>query len=449
MSILFSKQNIQHDFKNTGIFKMDIEDTSNDVVAINSDDDDEEASNSDKPIINLFKRLITNNSKQSTVLTNTQIIDILNKEFNVNISELHELEGDIYLTIMKKYLKDWPQWDEFDRVITGLKGQNKEAEMERIFQAKYVNLKNYLKVMLDSAQGLAKATVKKATDNKIVSTKESNKDITNSTVVLEIHSSRNQLNQLFFRQPHSKLNNTLFNALFSLPTQIQLKMLPLEAILNWWGVSISLLNDTNIRAYKRETKHELSHVLVNKIITSRLNPSKVLDQNIQIANYHSNASKMNTSVYINVIDKISAKSPEFSDIYDFIKKDLKLLPQMVYSRATYKRYTNKYSYIRYLNKNTYNNANNVNEEFKQFDLQLEEMVSPMYTIFLGQFNESNPFLVVECEPCSIKFTGQYLINDLKNHFNEQHQNEPDWKCTNCKKKISMTALAQNWWTHRC
>nr|XP_026490707.1 uncharacterized protein LOC113396859 [Vanessa tameamea] len=425
---------------------MDIEDSLNDVVAINSDDDDEEISNSDKPIIQLFKRLITNNSKQSTVLTNTQIVDILNKEFKVNLSELHDLEGDIYLTIMKKYLKDWPQWDEFDRVISSLKDKNKEAEMERIFETKYINLKNYLKVMLNSAQILAKETVQKVIDNKIELTKESNKESSDRTVVLEINASRNQLNQLFFRQPNMNLNNTVFNATYSLPTQIQLKTLPLEAILNWWGVHICLVNVTNTYVYKRETKHELKHVLVNKCITSRLNPSIVLDQNIQVSNYQRNTSKIDTSAYIELINKITSKSPESSDIYEFIKKDLKLLPQLVHPRVIYKRYTNKYSYIRYLYVNTHND---VSAEFKNIDLQLEEMMSPMYTTVLGQILDSTPSLIVECEPCSAKFTGQHLVNELKNHFNEQHQNEPDWKCTNCKKRITMSALAQNYWCHRC
>ncbi|XP_046975613.1 uncharacterized protein LOC124541720 [Vanessa cardui] len=424
---------------------MDNEDSLNDVVAINSDED-EEIPNSDKPIIQLFKRLITNNSKQSTVLTNTQIVDILYKEFNVNLTELHDLEGDIYLTIMKKYLKDWPQWDEFDRVISSLKGKNKEAEMERIFEAKYINLKNYLKVMLDSAQSLAKDTIQKVVDSKIELNKESNKESSDRTVVLEIHSSRNQLNQLFFRHPNTKLNNTVFNPTYCLPSQIQVKMLPLDAILNWWGVSITLLNVTSSFAYKREAKHELKHVLINKCITSRLNPTMVLDQNVQVSNYQRNTSKIDKTAYIDLVHKTSIVSPEYNDIYEFIKKDLKLLPQYIQPRAIYKRYTNKYPYIRYLYVNTFDE---VSEEFKNIDLQLEEMVSPMYTTTLGQIHDTTPFLILECEPCSAKFAGQNLLNELHNHFNEQHQNEPDWNCTNCKKKMTMSALAENWWCHRC
>ncbi|CAH2101116.1 unnamed protein product [Euphydryas editha] len=422
-----------------------MENTSNNVVEINSDTEKND-SNSEKPIIKLFKSLVTNDSKQNTVLTNAQIIDILNKEFDIKLSELHELEGEIYLTIMKKYLKDWPQWDEFDTIINNLKSKNKMEEMENIFESKYISLKSYLKTMLDIAENLAKPTIQ-AFINKQQMKEKDKTGTPESVVVLEIQASRNQLNQLIFRHPNAKLENTIFNPEFLLPTQIQLTTFPIEAILNWWGVSITIISNTNVSIYKREMQHELKHVLVNKKLKEHSNPFKFLDQDIKVASFK-RTQIIEIDELIKKID-MKAKCSKDYEIYNFIKKDLKMLPSTIPSRMTLKRYTNKYPYVRYLYKEDESELASELSSNK-FDLQLEETISPCYHINVVPIkDEMNMNLTINCEPCSLQFTGLNLIVDLKAHFDAEHFNEPDWKCINCNKTFSMVNLAKNWWCHRC
>lgn len=428
---------------------MDYENDLNEVVAITSDTD-EPSSNSERPIIQFFKRLIENNKKDDIVLTDGQIIEILDKEFDIKLSKLHELEGMIYLSVVKKYLKDWPQWDELETIISNInedktkRGKRDEsADMDKILESKYFNLKSFLKSMLDTAKDMAKSTVRPFIDGQIDALKGSDKSTRPSDIVLEIHGSRNQLNQLIFRRPHPKLNNTVFNPNFELPTQIKLSTFPIEAILNWWGVSISIMTTKNIHIYKRETKHELKHVLVNKKLKEHRKPFKLLDQDIKV----SSITPTQTIEVNELIDRFDAMEPTTNnyEIYDFIKRDLTMLPSSVPSRKQLKRYTNKYSYVRYLYKE-------VDAELpadSKYDLQLEETVSPCYQTYLSHIKDPIECLYVCCQPCEIKFTGSNLFGDLKSHFDAEHINEPDWRCTNCDVVFPMIELAKNWWCHRC
>lgn len=402
---------------------------------------------SEKPIIQLFKRLITSDNKQHTILTNAQIVDILHKEFNIIISNIHELEGDIYLTIMKKYLKDWPQWDEFDKLVNQLKKKNDYASVNKVLQTNYISLRQYLKDILDFTEALAKKAVQKAVDEGLDKKTDNSEENDERTVVLEVRASRNQLNQLFFREPNPELNNTIFNSTYSIPTQISCNMLPLEAILNWWGVCIGIATTNNVMIYKRETIHELEHVLVNRHLISRFNPLKQLDQDLKINNA-SLQTKINRSDFVKFIDNMTSQYLGAKYILEFIKKDLELLPNVLYSRVSYKRYTNKYPYVRYLYKDTEIQDSDKKNTTK-YDIQLKETVSPQYKTYIGKIIASNKNLVVQCLPCKYTACGISLIEDLRLHFNEHHNLEPDWKCTNCSKSFSMASLAQNWWTHRC
>lgn len=402
---------------------------------------------SDKPIIQLFKRLITTDNKQSTVLTNAQIVDILNKEFDIQISKLHELESDIYLTIMKKFLKDWPQWDEFDKVINKLKLNGDNAGVDKLLQKNYVNLKKYLRDILNYAQDIIQKTVQAAIDEdnaKKLVRDESIKD--NSMVVLEICASRNQLNQLFYRQPQSGLNNTVFNSEYSIPTQISLNTLPLEAILNWWDISISITSNINkkgkVLLYLRETKHRTEHMLVNKKINSGSPTPETLPQDLRIKNALP-TPKIDRYRFTQFVFNMTNKFANCSEILEFIKKDLELLPDTLYSRQWYQRYMNKYPYVRYLYKNSEVKAD------CEYDLQLREVVSPQYATYIGRIEIINKTLTVKCNTCKISFVGDSLVQDLRNHFTENHMLEPNFKCTNCKKDFTMAHLAQHWWTHRC
>ncbi|CAH0730509.1 unnamed protein product, partial [Brenthis ino] len=427
--------------------------SSNDVVDINSDDDEDitEIIDSDKPIIQLFKRLITSDNKQHTILTNAQIVDILHKEFNIIISNIHELEGDIYLTIMKKYLKDWPQWDEFDKLVNELKKKNDYVSVNKVLQTNYISLRQYLKDILDFTEDLAKKAVQKTVDEELDKKTDNSEGNDERTVVLEVRASRSQLNQLFFREPNPEFNNSIFNSTYSVPTQISCNVLPLEAILNWWGVCIGISTSTNnLMIYRREITHEVEHVLVNRHLISRFNPLKVLDQDLKINNA-SLQTKIDRSDFVKFIDNLTSAFSRAKDILEFIKKDLELLPNVLYSKVAYKRYTNKYPYVRYLYKDNEiqdgDKTNDINK--KKYDIQLKETVSPQYKTYIGKMIASNKNLFVQCLPCNFSASGTNLIDDLRLHFNQHHNLEPDWKCTNCSKSFSMAYLAQNWWTHRC
>ncbi|XP_045456857.1 uncharacterized protein LOC123666877 [Melitaea cinxia] len=430
---------------------MDYENDINEVVTITSDTD-EPSPNAEKPIIQFFKRLIENNKNSNTVLTDGQITEILDKEFDIQLSKLHELEGIIYLSVMKKYLKDWPQWDELDTVISNInkdktkhEKQDESADLDKILESKYVNLKSFLKSMLDTAKNISKSTIQPLIDGQIDVMKDSDKSTTESDIVLEIHGSRNQLNKLIFRQPHPNLNNTVFNPNFEMPTRINLSTFSLEAILNWWGVSISILTTKNIHIYKRETKHELKHVLVNKKLKEHRKPFQLLDQDIKI----SSISPTQTVQINDLIDRCDAMEPTTNnyDIYDFIKKDLTMLPYNVPSKKYLKRYTNKYSYVRYLYKEV--DTELPTDTSNKYDLQLEETVSPCYLIYLSNLKDPIECLYVCCHPCEIKFTGANIFGDLRSHFDAEHINEPDWTCTKCDGVFPMLELAKNWWCHRC
>ncbi|XP_045782077.1 uncharacterized protein LOC123878796 [Maniola jurtina] len=416
------------------------------IVAINSDDD-ESVLDLDKPIIQLFKRLINNdNNKQSTILTNAQIVDILDKEFGINLWDIHELEGEIYLTIMKKFLKDWPQWDEFDKTVNILKTKNDKEGLNRMLESNYHDLIDHLKVMLGRAQAIAKSTVNKMIEDKMIDANVKNKpDSKDDNVVLEIQCSRQQLNQVIFRRPHPNFNDSIFNGADSAQTQIKVTRLPLDAILNWWDVKISIVRG-NTYLYERRTTHELSHVLVNKNLMSRYNPLKVLPQEIEL-NQFAKSEQLNTSTfkYVAFVENLKGVHPTLVPLLKFIQRDIRLLPDKIASRASYKRYTNKYPYIRYL----YKEVKKPDINSRKYDLQLEETISPQYRIFLGPLSLSNPMIEVECTACSVKFVGLSLIPELKAHFEERHADEKDWKCTNCNKMFSMATLAQNWWTHKC
>ncbi|XP_034837859.2 uncharacterized protein [Maniola hyperantus] len=415
-----------------------------DIVAINSDDDESDL-DIDKPLIQLFKRLINNENKQSTVLTNTELVDILNKEFGINLWDIHELEGEIYLTIMKKYLKDWPQWDEFDKTINIMKNKNDKDGLNKMLESNYHNLIDYLKVMLERAQTLAKDTVNKMIEDKTIDAKTNKPDSKDDDVVLEIQCSRQQLNQVIFRRPHPDFNDSIFNGADFEPTQIKVNRLPLDAILNWWDVRVSIARGTTY-LYERKTTHQLSHVLVNKNLMSRYNPLKVLSQEIEL-NRFSKLEQCNTSIfqYIAFVENLKAKYPTLVPLLKFIQRDIKLLPNKIASRASYKRYTNKYPYVRYL----YKEVKKPDINSRKYDLQLEETIAPQYRLFLGPSQLLNPTVEVECSACSIKFIGPSLVAEMKVHFEECHADEKDWKCTNCNKMFSMATLAQNWWTHKC
>ncbi|CAG9574269.1 unnamed protein product [Danaus chrysippus] len=406
-----------------------------DVVTINSDEE-QRMEIEDKPIIQLFKHL-TQESNQKTVLTNAQIIDILKEEFDIDIWNIHELEGDIFITILKMYLKDWPLWEEFDKLINNLKHKNDTEAMNKVLQTNYKKLKEHLTTVLNNAKDEAKEAVKKVQQEM-----SERSDKIKSNVILDVTATRSQLNKLFYRRPLPKHNNTIFNLTkHTIPTQIMVNEVPLDAILNWWGINIFLkVSALKINIYERHNIHELKHLLVNRNL-SIPNPCTELDQQLKVRVIDS--TTRNISEIIKTYSDLSDNDNK--EVYNFIQRDLKLLPSMVFNRALFKRYTNKYPYVRYLFEET--KSADINS--RKYDIQLQETISPKYQIYIRSMTSTPTNLVVECEPCNVKFLGPNLLPELRAHFNEFHRSEPDCTCTKCNKTFSMVALAKNWWCHRC
>lgn len=382
-------------------------------------------------------------------------MEILQKEFNIEVTSLHGLEEEIYLTIMKNFLKDWPEWDEFDKNVNTLKTKT-NFEKNQVFEKNYRSLKIYLKTTLDAAIPLAKEAVRDVV-------KKYGSDNTEGDVVLEIQATRDQLNHLFFRHPNSKHKNTIFNISPVEPSKIIVFTPSLQSILNWWDVNITIFppycaSGTNVCFYRRETKHEFKHVLVNKKIMVRPTKPKQLDQEIQFnGNYKTNLMDINTVVdLIKNLETLYSKSVKnIDELFGFVTRDLLLLTPKVYPLSNYKRYTNKYPYVRYL----YQEVENVSpSNQRSYDIQLEETIRPSYQIYIGNIDQMSEHyswnvpeypVVVDCMSCSAVFKGCDLISELKSHFETHHQQEVDFKCTNCGKEFAIEALSQNWWCHKC
>ncbi|CAB3222475.1 unnamed protein product [Arctia plantaginis] len=421
------------------------DDTSNDVEAVEFIESQGDNDSEKRPIMLLLKRLIRN--KQNTVMTNTQIIEILQLEFNIEISNCHELEVDIYIKIIKKYLKDWPQWEELERISSKLSNVKDFDAVAKVLNHKYKNLKEYLGVMLEAAKPLTKKAVRE-----LAIDLNKGQNVDSSEVVMEVYCTREQLNHLFFRKPRADLNNAIFNINKIEPTKISLNTLTFESILNFWWtkIYIQLPNFT----YFRELIYKYKHTLVNKVRDEKT-PAEILDTRV-----YNKAKKVKehpkTAVY-QYFDKILQLCNDehvvqlLQVIFHVLKTDLIDLPDTVKIPSNYRKHVNQYNYVRYLY------VENEESDDTKYDLQLEEVVTPSYQILIGRLGkmpESLPpvqeWLKIECMMCKAKFMGTTeLMSLLQAHFNDCHQHEPDWQCPHCKRLFSMDYLSKNRWCHEC
>lgn len=399
----------------------------------------------DRPIMLLLKRLIRN--KQNTVMTNSQIIEILKLEFDIEISNCQELEVDIYIKIIKKYLKDWPQWEELERISSKLSNVKDFDAVAKVLNHKYKNLKEYLGVMLEASKPLAKKAVAEIT---VDSKKEENVD--SSEVVMEVYCTREQLNQLFFRKPRTDLNNAIFNIDKIEPTKISLNTLTFESILNFWWtkIYIQLPNFT----FYRELSYKYKHMLVNKVRDEKL-PTEILDT--QVYNKAKKVRNHFKTAVNEYLDKILQLCTDehilqlLQVIFHVLNTDLLDLPDMVNIPSNYRKNLNQFNYVRYLY------VENEESNNTKYDLQLEEVLTPSCEIFfgrLGKFPDHLPpvqeWLKIECMMCKVKFMGSTeLMSLLQAHFNDCHQYEPDWQCPHCKRLFSMDFLSKSRWCHEC
>lgn len=399
----------------------------------------------------LLRRLIRN--KQNTVMTNAQILDILQSEFNISVKSSHELEVDIYIKIIKKYLKDWPQWEELERISTKLNNIKDFEAVTNVLNHKYKNLKEYLGAMLEAAKPLAKKAVK------AIKTPE---NIDSGDVVMEIQCTKEQLNRLIYRRPRLDLNNTVFNMSYIPPSRISLKKLSFEQILTGWCIKLTI--DLQQFYFEREFRYNLRHVLVNKARSERFSDIALpmALQSLQREQASRTSKEYTVDMIINTFNEIVtlciAQSytiqPTIESIFEFLSSELRDMFDKDTSYklpATYRKFANKYKYVRYLY-----TENDQNDDPK-YDLQLQETVTPMYVVNFKKFMplleipNITEWLKFECTFCKMNLP--IIMPDIKStlesHFNEVHQNEVDWQCTHCDMVFSIEYLANNEWYHEC
>ncbi|XP_075989395.1 uncharacterized protein LOC142985238 isoform X2 [Anticarsia gemmatalis] len=394
----------------------------------------------------LLKRLIRN--KQNTVMTNTQIIEILSQEFDIDVKSCHELEVDIYIKIIKKYLKDWPQWEELERISTKLCTANDFDAIMKVLDHKYKHLKEYLGVMLEATKPLAKKAV---ADLSLDHNKEKNLD--SSDVALEVYCTRDQLNHLIFRRPRTDLNNSIFNVERVEPTRISLNTLSFQAIVNFWWTKITI--DTANVLIHRELLYKYKHALINQVPEQSKPVAELHSAAISICRGRKTseyAKKNITQYFTRILSTCNDENVKqiLEIIFQIIRTDIKTFPDQLKVPATYMRHASRYKYVRHLFV-----ENDRNDDAK-YDLQLEEIVTPLVQVFvgrLGKYEKLGPikdWLSIECCLCKMKFQGSTeLVSVLQAHFTECHQHEADWQCVNCKKMFGIDYLSTHRWFHNC
>ncbi|CAH2062361.1 unnamed protein product, partial [Iphiclides podalirius] len=402
------------------------------------------------PILNLLKCLITNDYKQNTMLTNFQLINILHKEFCIDVKNIHELEVEIYLNVVKKYLKDWPEWELFEQAVSDIKTMEDDDDdaMRILLQEKYRSLKEYLSSKLDLAQIFAQEVISKVPDGEKTSSNERG-------VVMEVKATRQQLNNLILRRPIG--NNAIFN-LYEPDVEIrQPNELSLQSILNSCGISVEIRmrdsqNETFILKY--ENQHQTSHNLVNRKLKIP-HQFKELNQEWQIK-----CKKMKKAVELpkaKVLDLLESgisntEKEEWKHLlicmYQILNVLMGDMPLEIYSPAMYRKYLSRYSFVRYL----YREPEDEEAPAEgKYDIQLEEVISPMCLIDLNHLPkaESEDYFKVRCNSCNLVATGPRLVTELQEHFVNRHIAEPDWCCASCKQSVAAAKLASSNWQHRC
>lgn len=91
------------------------------------------------------------------------------------------------------------------------------------------------------------------------------------------------------------------------------------------------------------------------------------------------------------------------------------------------------------------------ENGENYDLQLEEMVTPIcyLNIDLHKTKNQKESVRFECDLCKMEFKGEEIKNLIDQHFTMYHTVEPDWQCVNCNTQISGIELAHKNWDHKC
>lgn len=404
----------------------------------------------------LFKSLICDDRKQQ--MTNKEILNILQKELSIDVTNTHELEVEIYMNIVKKFLKDWPEWDQFEKVVNELKAENDSEALMGLLEEKSTSLKAYLSGMLDIARLQMPALMKKlpkekSPDSTKPSDKPSNRDVKECEIVMEVQATRPQLNNLFLRHPIG--NNSIFNVIEPNDNLFVPNLLSLESILSSPGVSVAIRmrsSPSETFFFKYENKHAIRHKLVNRNLNV-ISPHNELSQEWQVK-YRK--KKKDGNIYKEKVLAFfkshtwSHQTREWKQLFVCMHRTLRdlieCMPQRIDYPAEYRRYLSKYSFVRYL----YGEHKTESVDDK-YDIQLEETISPMCLLNINYFSnvESDNYVRIHCSDCKYTAEGMNIISMIKSHFLECHNLEQDWFCTNCEQNFNAANLMQMNWKHTC
>ncbi|XP_013134154.1 PREDICTED: uncharacterized protein LOC106099990 [Papilio polytes] len=425
-------------------------DESCDVVFLGSDGSQTFVEYPDRPIIKLFEKLIGNDTKQNTVLTNAQIINILHKEFGIEVEKVTFLEIEIMINIIKKYLKDWPGWDKFEKDLQNLETQKENKNVKTIIEVNCLELKDYLQSNLNIAKLLLDPYLNRL-PHKEKGNLNGQKTTDDEKIIMEVCSTKNQLNNLILRHP--KHSNHIFNT--EEPRFQNCLIMPLKAMLHWGGINIIVKlawSSTEMLSFRYENRHKSKFTLVNKKLPNQTNKTEhVTKWQMKCKNQN----KVNISVkdLLNIIhtyseNRIISWQSIFQIIYDDLKILTKDMPSYIDLPVEFRKHLSKYSYVRYMYKEV---TDSIAVNGENYDLQLEEMVTPIcyLHIDLHKAKSLKEYFSIECDICKMELKGKDIKYLIDEHFTTYHIAEPDLQCVNCNTQISARELANMNWQHNC
>lgn len=437
------------------------------------------------PLLQLIKSVINviDTDEDRTILTNLQLKDILKSEFSIDIHNKTELETDIYLNVLKHFLKTWPSWDEVDSLVK-LGRSDPQKITEEMYQKFYVNLKQYLFQNLVMTNDIMKPYMEKFTKKCEMmknSSKKGEEPQEGQEIEMEIFCTQEQFNNLIYRQPHPE-TGTIFNVNnIPSPSKISIRQFTFAQIMNWpnvqvWlslpGVDCMRVNTSKIvrtlMNMKRPENNELKnsiHPLDKDSIYYRQQISKTEMNKACLMKYFQQMYKL-CSVFEDLIDQIV-----FKKIVEEFENDCNNGPEVI-KHGEYRLTLHDYKYVRYLY--TKSNVSHTSRKMEleginceDYDLQIQEMLTPLHVFQIKMdVDESwddnfikNKVLRalcnkpswgrLKCIMCDVSFMLMGSLGEVLSHFNEFHQTELDWQCTGCKKSFPMATLADCRWTHTC
>ncbi|GBP36214.1 hypothetical protein EVAR_85461_1 [Eumeta japonica] len=445
------------------------------------------SSDGDRPLLKLMKIVIHIVTKEEkTVLTNCHLLDILQKEFNIDTRNKTKLEIDIYLDIIKNFLKTWPRWDEFDKLIKESRRDPKKT-IDSILSDECQDLHKYLKRILSMTEGQMTHALEKLERNKMkqqMQKQKKEKDIEEGEVIMEVTCSRGQLNELVYTHP-------VMNSIFHISNNTKngsTKTFSLAEIFNWPNVSISISLPW-LECFRRNSSH-FERILKNLKLHTVDVDAENLSKEIYWRNHQAKKWSVKKVSIVNLFNDLLEyiKSADMGqqhkqnrqgimEVLSQFKHDLVGGPDLITLGAEYQFFLSRYKYVRHLSKKpplyqglglkTIQNDNA--ENF--FDLRLEETISPAQKFQINSikcdhspnsrhpqltetdlkrfWDTNNDWLIIECLDCNLKFKGFLTWHFLQQHFIENHSLEMDWTCQNCKSIYSMQDLANNRWFHKC